>query len=60
MGFLTVAPVMINHAADLVNSIKKLIESCEGLRNTIIEIRGHRIPIDKLQPSDLVPANPQT
>jgi hypothetical protein len=60
MGFLTVAPVVINHAAELVNSVKNLIESCEGLHNAIVEIRGRRIPIDKLQPSDLAPATPQT
>ncbi len=53
MSFIAVAPVVINNAAAFITSIKNLINSCEGLRNTIVEIRGRRIPIDKLQPSDI-------
>lgn len=53
MAFLTVAPIVINKAADFVTSIKNLINSCEGLQNAIVEIGGRRIPIHKLEPSDI-------
>lgn len=53
MAFLTVAPVVINKATDFVTAIKNFINSCEGLRNTVVEISGRRIPINKLQPSDI-------
>lgn len=53
MTFLTVAPVAINKAATFITAIKNLIDSCDGLRNTIVEISGRRIPIAKLQPSDI-------
>jgi hypothetical protein len=53
MTFITVAPIAINKAADFISSIKNLINSCEGLHNAVVEIRGRRIPINKLQPSDI-------
>jgi hypothetical protein len=56
MSFLTVAPVVIGHAADLLDSIKRFIVSCDGLHNTVVEIRGRRIPIADLQPSDIAAA----
>ena len=60
MGFLTVAPIAINKAADLIDAIKRLIESSQGLRNAIVEISGRKIPVAQLQPSDLAPTTPQT
>jgi hypothetical protein len=56
MSFLTVAPVVIAHAAQLVDSIKQLILSCQGLKNAIVEISGRRIPVANLQPADIVAA----
>ena len=53
MTILTVAPIVINKAATFITAIKNLIDSCEGLRNTIVEVSGRRIPISKLQPSDI-------
>jgi hypothetical protein len=59
MSFIAVAPIVINNAAAFISSIKNLIYSCEGLRNTIVEIRGRHIPIDKLQPADIEAAAAQ-
>lgn len=56
MSFLTIAPVVIAHAAQLVDSIKQLVVSSQGLKNAIIEISGRRIPVANLQPSDIVAA----
>ncbi|HTB96903.1 MAG TPA: hypothetical protein VK716_07825 [Terracidiphilus sp.] len=53
MTFITVAPIVMNKAADFINSIKNLINSCEGLHNAVVEIGGRRIPVNKLQPSDI-------
>jgi hypothetical protein len=60
MGFLTVAPIAINKAADLIDAIKRLVESSEGLRNAIIEISGRKVPVAQLKPSDLASASPQS
>ena len=60
MTFITVAPIAINKAADFISSIKNLINSCEGLHNAVVEIRGRRIPINKLEPKDIEAAAPQS
>ena len=59
MGFITVAPIVLNKASDLIDAIKRLVQSSEGLRNAIVEIHGRKIPIAQLQPSDIAPAAPQ-
>jgi hypothetical protein len=59
MTFITVAPVVINKASDFISAIKNLINSCEGLHNAIVEIGGRKIPINKLQASDIEAAAPQ-
>jgi hypothetical protein len=55
MAFLVMAPKVIDEATAIVNSIKNLVQASNGLRSAIVEIRGRRIPVDKLQPSDLTP-----
>lgn len=60
MGFITVAPIVLNKASDLIDAIKRLIESSEGLRNAVVEIHGKRIPVAELKPSDIAPASPQS
>jgi 3-dehydroquinate synthase class II len=54
MGFLTVAPVMLTKAADIIDALKRIVQSSEGLRNAVVEIRGRRVPVAELQPSDIV------
>jgi hypothetical protein len=58
MGFLTVAPIVLTKAADIVDALKRLVQSSEGLRNAIVEIHGRKIPVAQLQPSDIAPRAP--
>lgn len=53
MTFLTVAPVVMANAAKTVAALNDFIKQCDGVRNTIVEIRGRRIPVEHLKPSDL-------
>lgn len=56
ISVLATAPKVIEEATAIVNSIKNLIQATQGLKSAIVEIRGRRIPVDKLQPSDISPA----
>jgi hypothetical protein len=58
MGFLTVAPVMLTKAADIIDALKRIVQSSQGLRNAVVEIHGKRIPVAELQPSDIATAAP--
>jgi hypothetical protein len=60
MGFLTVAPVMLTKAADIIDALKRIVQSTEGLRNAVVELHGKRIPVAQLQPSDIATAAPAT
>lgn len=55
MACLAMAPKVIDDATRIVNSLKNLVAASQGLKSAIVEIRGRRIPVDKLQPSDLAP-----
>jgi hypothetical protein len=56
MACLTMAPKLIDDATKIINSLKALIDASQGLKSAVVEIRGRRIPVAKLQPSDLTPA----
>lgn len=58
MGFLTVAPVMLTKAADIIDALKRIVQSSQGLRNAVVELHGKRIPVAELQPSDIATAAP--
>jgi hypothetical protein len=53
MACIAMAPKVIDDATRIVNSLKSLVQASDGLRSAIVEIRGRKIPVDKLQPSDL-------
>jgi hypothetical protein len=55
MACLTMAPKLIDDATKIINSLKALVEASQGLKSAVVEIRGRRIPVAKLQPSDLTP-----
>jgi hypothetical protein len=53
------APQAIDVATKLIDSLTKLLQSTEGLHSAFVEIRGRRIPVSQLKPSDLdEPVNP--
>jgi hypothetical protein len=56
MACLTMAPVLIDNATKIINSLKALVEASLGLKSAVVEIRGRRIPVATLQPSDLAAA----
>ena len=60
MGFLTVAPIVLTKAAAIIDALKQVVQSSEGLRNAIVEIHGRKIPVAELQPSDIATAAPAT
>ncbi len=53
MGFLTVAPIVLTKASAIIDALKQVIQSSEGLRDAIVEIHGRKIPVAQLQPSDI-------
>lgn len=67
MAFITIAPQIVNSLnvvakgidglTAIVNSIKGFVESSDGLRSAVVDIRGRRIPVSQLQPSDLAPTS---
>ncbi len=59
MAFLTVAPVVITKATAIIDALKQLVQSSQGLHDAIVEIHGRKIPVAQLQPSDIAaPAPP--
>ncbi|HEY2861631.1 MAG TPA: hypothetical protein VGJ21_24745 [Terracidiphilus sp.] len=53
MACLTMAPKVIDDATKIVNSLKALVQASQGLKSAVVDIRGRRVPIANLQPSDL-------
>jgi hypothetical protein len=43
----------LTKAADIIDALKRIVQSSEGLRNAVVEIRGRRVPVSELQPSDI-------
>ena len=54
MAVLATAPKIIDEATSIINSIKNLIQATKGLKSAVVEIRGRKIPVEQLQPTDLV------
>ena len=55
MAMIAMAPKVIEEATAIVNALKNFVQASQGLKSAIVEIRGRRIPVDKLQPSDISP-----
>ena len=60
MACLTMAPKIIDDATKIVNSLKALVQASQGLKSAVVDIRGRKIPVANLQPSDIVPAGGAT
>ncbi len=58
MGFIHYAPIVMTDAARIIGALASLLKASNELRNVIVEIRGRKIPLDKLKPEDLATATP--
>jgi hypothetical protein len=57
MACIAMAPKVIDDATRIVNSIKSLVQASQGLKSAVVEIRGRRVPVSQLQPSDIAPTS---
>jgi hypothetical protein len=57
MACITMAPKIIDDATKIVNSLKALVQASQGLKSAVVDIRGRKIPVASLKPTDLTPAD---
>jgi hypothetical protein len=57
MAVIKVAPTVIDDVTKIIDSLTKLAQQSDTFRSVIVEIQGRRIPVSRLKPSDLAPAD---
>jgi translation elongation factor EF-G len=60
LAVIRVAPTVIDDVTKFIASLTKLAQQSESFRSVIVEIAGRRIPVSRLKPSDLAPADPSS
>ena len=57
MTVIKVAPTVIDDLTKIVASLTRFAQQSDTFRSVIVEIQGRRIPVSRLQTSDLTPAD---